>query len=191
TAPGRLKRAPLNIHQVLHQALRSAGLFESPPDIKIEQVFDPSLPELIGDLEALERVFVNLLKNAVEAVRASDAGQGVIRLQTSLEPQFKLSANGQRRQFMRIEISDNGKGMSQDEMEQLFAPFFTTKAHGTGLGLVLSQRIVALHGGKLWAELRGIETRGSASANLMKPPEMTFCTILPFGGDTEVEKNQS
>jgi two-component system nitrogen regulation sensor histidine kinase GlnL len=188
TGPGRLKREPVNIHQVLHQALRTAGMFDAPPEgIAIEQLFDPSLPELVGDAEALERVFLNLLGNAVDAIRQSPCTSGRIRIRTAIENQFQLSAGGKRRRFLRVEISDSGKGMTPEEMDQLFAPFFTTKAHGTGLGLVISQRTVVLHGGKLWAERGGIETPTDATVDHGQnspsgsPRGMTFFVVLPFG----------
>jgi two-component system, NtrC family, nitrogen regulation sensor histidine kinase GlnL len=188
SAPGRLKQEPVNIHRVLHQALRTAGLFESPPPgIVIEQLFDPSLPELIGDAEALERVFVNLLRNAVDAIGHGSSASGRIRIRTAMEGQFRLSSGGKKRQFLRVEISDSGKGMTPDEMDQLFAPFFTTKSDGTGLGLVISQRTIALHGGKLWAERRDIDALADVAA-IHEPGSsqaalrgMTFNVVLPFG----------
>lgn len=164
--PQRLKREPVNIHQVLHQALRMAGLYpQAHPGLTVEQRFDPSLPEVNGDAAALERVFLNLIRNALEAIETADSRPAVgmpavthtIRLRTAMETDFRLSAHGRRQQFLRVEVSDSGKGMKPDEVKQLFTPFFTTKPSGTGLGLVLSQRIVALHGGKLWAELGGAE----------------------------------
>jgi two-component system, NtrC family, nitrogen regulation sensor histidine kinase GlnL len=203
--PQRLKREPVNIHQVLHQALRSAGIFPQPlPGITVEQRFDPSLPEVSGDAAALERVFLNLIRNALEAIEeAGPSANGplphpghTIRLCTAMESDFKLSAHGRRRQFLRVEISDTGKGMTPREVKQLFTPFFTTKPSGTGLGLVLSQRIVSLHGGKLWAEAGGRisaaadgqtgplrpETADTDGHNGKNHPEgMVFCVTLPVG----------
>lgn len=215
--PQRLKREPVNIHQALHQALRMAGIFPDTDrpgcgEIAIEQEFDPSLPEVYGDAAALERVFLNLIRNACEAVAtlhgagaaarsSAQPPRGALRLRTAIETQFRLSSQGRRRQYLRVEIADNGKGMAADEIRQLFTPFFTTKPSGTGLGLVLSQRIVALHGGKLWAERGGIRPRrgvdgterstandrrsapreGSAPKTGETPPGMTFCVTLPIG----------
>jgi two-component system nitrogen regulation sensor histidine kinase GlnL len=228
--PQRLKRVPVNIHQVLHQALRIAGIFPGENhtglgDVAIEQQFDPSLPEVHGDAAALERVFLNLIRNACEAVEAMrrngpavrpsiapaatetaasgpNKARGIIRLRTAIETQFRLSSHGRRRQYLRVEIADNGKGMREDEIKQLFTPFFTTKPSGTGLGLVLSQRIIALHGGKLWAERGGIDRRtegalaatptthgrprdgvGAHSERAARAvaPGMTFCLTLPIG----------
>ncbi|HEX4209012.1 MAG TPA: ATP-binding protein [Candidatus Binataceae bacterium] len=219
SSPQRLKREPVNIHQVLHQALKMAGLFPETPDgIVIEQSFDPSLPAVTGDSAALERVFLNLVRNAHESLEGANRAAapmrpvGMIRLYTAMETHFRLNSRGRRRQFLRVEVSDNGRGMAPGELKQLFTPFFTTKAAGTGLGLVLSQRIVLLHGGKLWAELGGPNSRpggrdaagfnqgadlpsqsairghGSNSskesmASNSTTAGMTFCVVLPVGPD--------
>jgi two-component system, NtrC family, nitrogen regulation sensor histidine kinase GlnL len=204
SGPLRLKTEPINIHQLLHQALRTAGAHAIPTEeVVIEQLFDPSLPELSGDAAALERVFVNLVQNGLEAIAAvpgvasesklsqlgwanSNAAAAPreshkLRLKTALEPQLRMSA-GRRRQFLRVEISDTGKGMTPEEFQQLFTPFFTTKSSGTGLGLVLSQRIITQHGGKLWAQLG---SAGSNGPNIQgdQPRGMTFCVTLPIGPD--------
>ncbi len=213
SGPHRLKREAINIHQVLHQALKMAGAYPEPPrGVAIEQLFDPSLPEVSGDAAALERVFLNLIRNGLEAIAAvpslgadtlSTANRigedarcelGVesaavaqcrkLRLRTALETQFRMSSHGRRRQFLRVEVSDSGKGMTSEELQQLFTPFFTTKAAGTGLGLVLSQRIVALHGGKLWAQIGGIGQEANGLAFQSEESAlrgMTFCVMLPIG----------
>jgi two-component system nitrogen regulation sensor histidine kinase GlnL len=156
SGPGPIKFTPVNIHKVLHQALAMAGLWPTAPStIKLELVFDPSLPPVKGDPAALERVFLNLLTNARDAIR----GHGVIRLVTRMETEFHLTAGGQRRRFMRVDVSDSGKEISREQMAQLFTPFFTTKPGGSGLGLVLSKHLVALHGGRLWAELENPHER--------------------------------
>ena len=211
SGPLRLKCEPLNIHQVLHQALRMAGAHPDPPEgVAIEQLFDPSLPEVSGDAAALERVFLNLIRNGLEAIgalpksthenevtnRISDdaapkTGSAApqwrkLRLKTALEPQLRMNVHGRRRQFLRVEVSDSGKGMTPEELQQLFTPFFTTKASGTGLGLVLSRQVVSQHGGKLWAQIGGIgqDTNGASSQgeqSLFRG--MTFCVTLPIGPD--------
>jgi signal transduction histidine kinase len=202
-----------------------AGIQGGRPGIVVQQLLDPSLPDLEGDAAALERVFLNLVRNSIEAIEAAGAigersGNGsqtasecapvthVIRLRTAMETQFRLSTLGRRRQFLRVELSDSGIGLSADEIKQLFTPFFTTKPAGTGLGLVLSQRIIALHGGKLWAEAGGVEplpgidsipgtapsskdAAGSAEptrvqghsgrSDRSKARGMTFCVLLPVG----------
>jgi two-component system nitrogen regulation sensor histidine kinase GlnL len=212
SGPHRLKREPVNIHQILHQALRMAGVYpESPRGLAVEQHFDPSLPEVTGDAAALERVFLNLIRNALDAINACQphaivaaellakaSGTSrqldpstvataipthIIRLRTAMETQFRLSTQGRRRQFLRVAVSDSGKGMTAEEMKQLFTPFFTTKSAGTGLGLVLSQRVIALHGGKLWAQCGGVgaESGNPHAANrTSSPPDLT---MQPASGD--------
>jgi two-component system nitrogen regulation sensor histidine kinase GlnL len=204
SAPLRLKSEPINIHQVLHHALSMAGAHPHPPEgVAIEQSFDPSLPDVIGDAAALERVFLNLIQNGLEAIAAVPNFAGAsppdnivtkadsvhfsrkLRLRTALEPQFRMKAHGRRRQCLRVEISDSGKGMTPEEFQQLFTPFFTTKASGTGLGLVLSQRIVTQHGGKLWAQVGGLgpDANGTVSPGEQALRGMTFCVTLPIGPD--------
>jgi two-component system nitrogen regulation sensor histidine kinase GlnL len=182
SAPQRLAHEPVNIHQVIHEAMRMAGLFPNPPDgIAIEQDFDPSLPPVIGDAAALERALLNLIKNAVEAVGPS----GAIRLHTRMESEFRMTAEGRRLQFLRVEIIDSGPGMSDQEVGQLFTPFYTTKPAGTGLGLVLSQRIIALHGGRLWAIRGGL---GHPPKRGEPPAGMTFRITLPIGSETHARR---
>ena len=173
SAPARMAQEPVNIHQVLHSAMRMAGLLPNPPaDVVILQDFDPSLPDVLGDSGALERAFLNLIKNAVEAIGAS----GTIRLHTRIETEFRMTADRQRRQFLRVEVSDSGAGITEEQLAQLFTPFFTTKPAGTGLGLVLCQRIIALHGGRLWAQRGGVDrTKEGASSK----EGMTFKITLP------------
>jgi len=194
SSPQRLSFEPINIHRVLHQALMMAGLYPHPPNgVTIEQLFDPSLPEISADAAALERTFLNLVRNAAEAIGPT----GTIRLRTRMENEFRLSAEGRRQQFLRVDVSDSGRGMTATEMAQLFTPFFTTKPSGTGLGLVLSKQIVAAHGGKLWAEAGGVDPSRQAPTNNLavaaphhadrgNPEEhrtrgMTFKVTLPVG----------
>lgn len=173
SGPQRLADEPVNIHMVLHQALRMAGLFPQPPaGVVVLQDFDPSLPDVVGDAGALERTFLNLIKNAAEAIGPS----GTIRLHTRIEREFTMTAEGRRRQFLRVEVSDSGAGIAEDQMAQLFTPFFTTKPAGTGLGLVLCQRIIALHGGRLWAQRGGVEGKGTGASS----DGMTFKVTLPM-----------
>ncbi len=177
SGPQRLKKEPVNIHLVLHRALGMAGLYppgDSP--IKVEQIFDPSLPEVIGDAAALERVFLNLFRNAIEAID----GRGMIRLRTRIESKFRLRLGREHRRYLRVEVSDSGKGMTVAEQSQLFTPFFTTKPSGNGLGLVLSQRIIALHEGKLWAEPCEETLTG-----------MTFKVTLPLAADVQAKYGES
>lgn len=98
---------------------------------------DPSI-ELLVDINLIEQVLINLLLNAIEAVKDTD--NPYIRLQA-------LLLNGR----IQIKVSDNGKGMPQHIMDNIFTPFFTTRKTGSGVGLTLSKQIMLLHKGNILA----------------------------------------
>ncbi|WP_438023883.1 hybrid sensor histidine kinase/response regulator [Sorangium sp. So ce233] len=102
----------------------------------------PGLPPVRGDGIQLQQVLVNLLSNALDAVarRAPDARLVVVRTLLADEGPVELS------------VADSGDGVPPADLERIFAPFFTTKAHGLGVGLAISRSIVEAHGGRLWAE---------------------------------------
>jgi signal transduction histidine kinase len=92
-----------------------------------------------------------------------------------------LRMGREHRLFLRVEVSDSGPGMTRDQEAQLFTPFFTTKPNGSGLGLVLSQRIIALHDGKLWAE----------RSEEMGLTGMTFKATLPLAVGSQAKYGES
>jgi len=141
-----IPRLPTNIHVVLGRVkqLASNGFASS---IKITEEYDPSLPPVPGDQDQLIQVFLNLVKNAAEAI---DKPEGEITLTTAFRPGVRLSVPGsQERVGLPIEICiiDNGPGVPDDLLPYLFDPFVTTKASGTGLGLALVAKIIGDHGG--------------------------------------------
>jgi len=85
----------------------------------------------------MEQVFINLIRNAVEAI--PEGIQGQIRMEGSLDSHNNII----------ITVSDNGKGIEKEDLDQVFVPFFTTKAQGSGIGLSLSRRLIHLHGGTI------------------------------------------
>jgi len=100
---------------------------------------DPELPSVRADADQLKQVFLNILRNAVQAM----PNGGEIQIVTSAQ-------NG----VVVVEIEDSGEGISPDHLEHLFSPFFTTKTYGTGLGLAVCRRIVEDHGGQIDAHSR-------------------------------------
>ena len=140
--PGILE--PVNIHDIIDRAKRAAAAgFAS--HMRFTEVFDPSIPPTAGSADQLMQVLSNLLKNAAEAVPTG----GTITLKTAYKPGVKLSLPGKRSQSLPIVISikDNGPGISAAIKDDVFEPFVSTKANGTGLGLSLVSKIVADHGG--------------------------------------------
>ena len=148
-----LKLEPVNIHTVLDhvQQIAENGFASR---ISFSQDYDPSLPPLSGNSDKLIQAFLNLVKNAAEAISAKDP-DGHVVLSTAFRPGLRLSLpNSDRRVSLPLEITitDNGPGISEDLKPHLFEPFVTTKAGGTGLGLALVAKIIGDHGGTIECE---------------------------------------
>lgn len=140
-------RAPVNIHVVLDhvKAIASNGFGSG---VRITQEYDPSLPPVYANRDQLVQVFLNLVKNAAEAIGKKDNPE--IRLTTAFRPGIRLSVPGtQDRVSLPLEfcVHDNGPGVSDDILPIIFDPFITTKQNGSGLGLALVAKIVGEHGG--------------------------------------------
>ncbi|MEQ9144725.1 MAG: nitrogen regulation protein NR(II) [Parvibaculaceae bacterium] len=141
-----IPRVPTNIHVVLERVrqIASTGFAK---DLKIHEEYDPSLPPVPGDQDQLIQVFLNLVKNASEAI---DRNDGEITITTAFRPGVRLSVPGSRERVglpIEICVIDNGPGVPEDLLPYLFDPFVTTKSSGTGLGLALVAKIVGDHGG--------------------------------------------
>ena len=143
-----VERGPINVHGVLDQVKRSAqsGFARH---IRVVENYDPSLPPVLGNRDQLIQVVLNLVKNAAEAIGA-DSVEGEITLATAFRTGLRIQVPGSReRVSLPIEVSvrDNGPGVSPGLLPDLFDPFVTTKAQGSGLGLALVAKIVGDHGG--------------------------------------------
>ncbi len=107
---------------------------------------DPSIPPVQGDENLLTRLFLNLVKNAREAI----SHDGEVLIETRIAANYHMTGPGRRSSPMvDITISDNGCGILPDEMDRIFTPYFTTKSKGSGLGLAIAQKIVEDHHGLL------------------------------------------
>lgn len=140
-------RVPLNIHSVLDhvKAIAKAGFARR---IKVTENYDPSLPSVFANRDQLVQVFLNLIKNAAEAV--GDRSEGEIMLTTAYRPGIRLSVAGTREKIslpLEFCVHDNGPGVPSDLLPHLFDPFITTKTNGSGLGLALVAKIIGGHGG--------------------------------------------
>jgi two-component system nitrogen regulation sensor histidine kinase GlnL len=148
SVPPRLQLEPVNIHRVLNDVLaleRQAPVWGA---VTLRTVFDPSLPPVEGDRAQLTQVFLNLLRNALEAL----GGRGALALSTGIETGFHLRRRSGRGRFLSVVIQDSGPGIPEDDQAELFSPFFSTKTTGSGLGLAVCHRIVTQHGGTITHE---------------------------------------
>ena len=139
------KRVPFNIHDVLDRAVRSASAGFG-AELKFVKEYDPSLPDAAGDADQLLQVFQNLLKNAAEAVTQR---RGNIKVKTSYNSGVKFAVTGDKTETLplQIEITDNGVGIPDNLISEIFEPFVSSKVNGSGLGLPLVSKVVTNHGG--------------------------------------------
>jgi len=98
------------------------------------------LPQIIGDRVQLQQVSINLIVNSIDAMKDVDGTR-------ELAIKSQLTQNEQ----LLVSVRDTGIGLPPQQAERIFNAFFTTKIHGTGMGLRISQSIIESHGGRLWA----------------------------------------
>jgi len=142
-----ISRGEVNIHEVLDR-VRKAAQSGFARHVAIREEYDPSLPPVHGDRDLLLQVFLNLVKNAAEAVPAVG---GEIVLATAYRHGLRLAGPGGERRHLplMVSVADNGSGIPNDIRAHLFDPFVTTKRNGTGLGLALVAKAIGDHGGAI------------------------------------------
>jgi PAS domain S-box-containing protein len=150
--PARLETHPENINQLVAESVAFLKNEIRDRDILVEQEFRSDLPLLEVDRNQLKQAFYNVIKNAFQAMKQ----KGLLSIRTDMDDDW-----------VSISFTDTGGGISPDQMSQIFEPYFTTKASGSGLGLLIVRRIVREHGGEI--DLVSDEGKG-----------LTFAVRLPI-----------
>ncbi|MBE0509087.1 MAG: PAS domain-containing sensor histidine kinase, partial [Marinospirillum sp.] len=135
----------LNIHEVLERVYTLAQA-EFGDQVRLIRDYDPSLPEFIGDKEQLIQAVLNIVRNAMQALIESGQSNGRIILQSRAKRQFTLGSE-RHRLVCQVKIIDNGPGIPENMLENIFYPMVSGRAEGTGLGLTIAQAALQQHQG--------------------------------------------
>ena len=147
-SPRGLKLGPVNLHKVLGDILLLQKQSVAQRNISFVKQFDPSIPAIMADETMLTRLFLNLIKNAIDAMAAS----GQLTVVTRVLADYRMTQNERHSRMVAIEVIDDGPGIPPADLEDIWTPFFTTKSSGTGLGLTICHKIVAEHRGMIKVE---------------------------------------
>lgn len=160
-----LRPAPTNVHRVLDEVLELLSMDPLSRGVSVERAYDPSIPEVWMDADRMTQVFLNLMRNGLQALAG---GPGTLRISTRMLLDHRITTpDGGLPSVVMIEVADDGPGIAEDVLEKLATPFFTTRPGGTGLGLALSRHWVSRHGGSLRIESQpGAGTRACVSLPL-------------------------
>jgi two-component system nitrogen regulation sensor histidine kinase GlnL len=141
-----------------------------PADVGIDCDYDPSLPDLWADREHLIQAFLNLVRNAVQAVEEAPVRPGRVTLRTRVRRRLTI-AGRHHRLLVQVDVIDNGPGVPEELREQIFHPLITGRSTGTGLGLSIAQSLISRHEGCI---------------NFYSTPGNTvFSVLLPIAGEQQ------
>ena len=145
--PIRLQVERVALDELFSDAIGAAHTMIPRGETAVEITIDPAVPDLFADPHQLRQLFMNLLTNAFEELR----GTGRVDIRASLVPEDPRHYPDGEAMSPRIaiDVHDNGPGISPDNLERIFSPFFTTKPQGTGLGLAIVRKVVDAHDGHI------------------------------------------
>lgn len=168
---GAIRPSPLetrleNVNQIVEESVRFLNEEIVDRNILVETELRADLPLLEVDRTQLKQAFFNVIKNAFQAMKTG----GILRIRTDADDRF-----------LTITFADSGGGIPEDEMSKIFEPYFTTKASGSGLGLLIVRRILREHGG----EIELLNDAGKGLSITMKLPLQNQRVRMLAAGDAE------
>ncbi len=158
-----LKRASINA--ILGESLALLDRELKDRDILVERELDKDLPRLLMDAGQIKQALYNVIKNALQAMQAG----GILRIRTTVAAHSVV-----------VEVIDSGQGISAEQIGRIFEPYYTTKQQGSGLGLMIVQRIVREHGGTM--DIESDEGHGT-TVRIKLPLEVRRSRLLQAGKD--------
>jgi len=144
------KVGPVNIHEVLER-VRSIVQAEFGERVEIVRDYDPSVPEIRGDMEQLIQALLNVARNAAQAIAGGPVGRGTILFRSRVLRQLTI-ARQRYRLALELQIVDSGPGVPEEIRERIFHPLVSGREGGSGIGLSLAQTYVQYHGGVIECE---------------------------------------
>lgn len=153
--PSELNSAEVNLEQLINQTLLLINNTLKKQQVEVEFEYFTEQTTIMGDAEQLKQVCLNMILNAVEAMKENDASRPRT-LYISMEQGVLIDA---RSHYLLLSFEDTGKGIDEKDIENVFNPFFTTKEEGTGLGLAICYGIINRHKGEL--EVRSTPGKGT------------------------------
>ena len=158
---GTPQRESVDVNEVAREMIVLLGDETSRHSISVRTELAEDLPRVIGDRVQLQQVLMNLMANGVDAMHDVDGPRELI-----------IKSQPAENNELLLSVSDTGVGLPQHQADQIFNAFFTTKTHGTGMGLRISRSIVESHGGRLWAAVNS-------------PRGTSFCFTLPTKAEAD------
>jgi two-component system nitrogen regulation sensor histidine kinase GlnL len=144
-----VRQEAFNIHRVLDDVVELMSMDPLAVGVELRRRYDPSIPDLVGDPDRLTQVFLNLTRNALQALE----GRGNLVFETRVTLSRRLAGpNGDSVPTVLVTVADDGPGIAPEILDKVTTPLFTTRRGGTGLGLALARHWVARHGGFLRIE---------------------------------------
>jgi signal transduction histidine kinase len=137
---GALNQQTVDVNEIILETIALLHDQAVRHNVSVRTELAADLPQIVGDRVQLQQVMMNLIVNSIEAMKELDGTREVIVKSQQVENEQIL-----------VSVIDTGIGVPPQLVEQIFAPLFTTKPHGTGMGLRISRSIIESHGGRLWA----------------------------------------